>query len=283
MTRLAPWWIAGIFLVLLACSAWAQEEVTINRVPEERLALHTIDVTVDEAGSASVREQYFFSFFAGEDDQFIIDYQENTPSLSAWRNDYPFIHPYIGIESNTENIEFLLNETANGQPILTLSYKIPAGVVQQIQSDTQGRSTVWRLSDTALLSFISGGRIDVNPKTLIKIAFPRDSVVDSKNFPAGVTVSGNVVSITNIQSNSFNLQYTLLTPIASPVDASQLVIGLVNSPFFSALLVLLLFVSAYVALNRDMIAGQIENYVVEHTEFKGARSDADFETEDNPE
>ncbi|MDZ4256820.1 MAG: hypothetical protein U1C71_04375, partial [archaeon] len=263
------WGWGVLFLLIMGGMVFGQ---TPNRVPEERVALHTIDVTIDEEGRAGVQEQYFFSFFAGEDDQFERDFQENTPSLSAWRDDYAFIHPHIGVESAITNLEFLLNQTTTGQPILTLKYVIPSGIVQEVRTENVGRSTLWRLSDTALLSFISGGRIEVGSQTLIKIILPRDALVDTKNLPPGAGANNNVITLTNFQSNSFTLQYTVLAPIASPIDSGKLVRGFIDSPFFLALLVILLFVVAYVGLNRETIFSQVENYVVDHTEFKGNHS-----------
>ena len=262
-------WI-GIALLLVIGMAWAQE--VVPRVTEERVSFHSIDVFLDEDGSASVNEQFFFNFFADEDTQLEIDFQENTPSLIEWKRDYAFVHPYIGIESQVEGLEFLLKTTVSNQPTLQLSYNYPAGLAQKLSTENQGRTTRWKLSETTLLNFISSGSIRVNEKTQIKIHLPSNGVVDKRTLPQGLLEADNTITLTNFQSNALGVEYVIITPIADPIDTSKLVSDFLESPFFVFLLVLLALIVAYTYINRESISVQVENYIVEHSEFKAPKT-----------
>lgn len=273
--------LLSVFLILsLATNGWAQE--TIFRAGEKQVAFHGIDVIIAEDGSARVEEQYFFSFFAGQAEQFEQDFEENTPSLFEWKKDYPFIHPYIGSENQTENVEFLLNRTANQEPTLTLSYDYPSGLTQKIKVGTEGRSTRWKLSEIALVQFIAGGNINIPTDTQIKMHFPSSAVIDTKLLPQGITVVGNVVTITNFQSNSLAIEYTVLTPIADPIDAGKIFDNAIKSPLFAFVIAILAGIGLYIGLNRDEISVKLEDYVIEHSEFRPQPKqdiDADLEGE----
>lgn len=260
------WHLIGIGLLLLAAMANAQ--TTISRVTEERVSFHSIDILVSADGSATVTEQFFFNFFADEDTQLESDFQENTPSLAEWKRDYPFIHPYIGIESQVEGLEFLLKTTVSNQPTLQLSYRYPIGLIQKISTDNQGRTTRWKLSETTLLNFISSGSIRVNEKTQVKIHLPAVAVVDKRSLPLGLLDTTNTVTLSNFQSNALSVEYILITPIADPIDTSKLISDFLQSPLFLFLLAALALVIAYMYINRESISTQVENYIVEHSEFK---------------
>jgi hypothetical protein len=269
-----------LLLLQLASPSWGQE--TIFRASERQLSFHGIDITIAENGSARVEEQYFFTFFAGQDEQFEIDFEQNTPSLFEWKSDYPFIHPYVGSESQTENIEFLLNRTANQEPTLTLSYDYPIGLTQTIKVGSEGRSTRWKLADIALVQFIAGGNINIPTNTQIRIHFPNTAVVDTKLLPPGITLTGNTMTITNFQSNSLPIEYTVLTPIADPIDAGKIFDNAVKSPFFAFFIAIIAAIGLYIALNRDELSEKVENYVIEHSEFRPQPKqdiDADLDAE----
>jgi hypothetical protein len=251
----------------LAIPAHAQE-TTISRVTEKRVSFHAIDVYLDADGSANVSEQFFFSFFAGEADQFERDFKNDTPSLALWKHDYPFVHPNIGIESQAENIEFLLKKTGSDQPALEISYKYPPGLGQKVATENQGRTTRWKLAETALLNYISSGSINIDQKTQIKIHLPTNAVVDKRLLPQGILDASNVITLTNFQSNALQIEYVIIAPLADPIDASKLVSSFVNSPAFIFFIVLLGIVIAYLYINREEVSQRIENYVVEHSEFK---------------
>ena len=244
----------------------AQEE--IFRATERQLAFHGIDLFILEDGSGRIEEQYFFTFFAGQAEQFEIDFEQNTPNLFEWKEDYPFIHPHIGTESRSENIEFLLNRTANQEPTLTMSYDYPIGLAQTVKIGSEGRSTRWKLGDTALVQFIVGGSINIPTDTQIRIHFPSNAVVDIKLLPPGITVTGGTVTITNFQSNALPIEYTILTPIADPIDAGKIFENAVDSPLFAFFVAIIAAIGLYIALNREELSQKVENYVIEHSEFR---------------
>ncbi len=272
----------GVVLALaLAPGVSAQE--FISRVTEERIGFHSLDVFINDDGSATVEERFFFTFFAGEAVQFEIDFAQNNPSLSEWKQDYPFIHPHMGLENNASGIEFFLNRTANGEPTLSMTYDYTKGLVEQVKVGTQGRSTRWRLSEIALLQFIAGGSIDIPSNTQVKFHLPPGAVVDTVLLPQGVSAAGNVVTLTNFQSNAFRLEYSVLTPIADPIDVGKVVDALIRSPLFAVFLAIVALGVVYVALNQERLREQVEDYVIEHSEFKPNQKkevDVDWETSD---
>ncbi len=277
---IARGFILALILVQIATLAIAQ--VTITRAGEKQVVFHGIDIYLQENGSAKVEEQYFFTFFAEQDELFEIDFEQNTPSLFEWKADYPFIHPYVGSENQSENIEFLLNRTANQEPTLTLSYDYPTGLTQTIKVGTEGRSTRWKITDVAFVQFIAGGNINIPTNTQIRIHFPNNAVVDTKLLPPGITVNGNTMTITNFQSNSLPIEYTVLTPIADPIDAGKIFDNAVKSPLFAFVIAIIAAIGLYIALNRDEISEKVENYVIEHSEFRPQPKqdiDADLDTE----
>ena len=257
----------GILLALAVLPSVSAQEF-VSRVTEERVGFHSLDVFIHEDGSASIEERFFFTFFAGEATQFATDFAENNPSLAEWKQDYPFIHPHMGFENNASGIEFFLNRTANGEPTLTMTYEYPKGLVEQVKVGTQGRSTRWKLTEIALIQFIFGGTIGVPANTQIKFHLPTGAVVDTTLLPQGVNAIGNLVTLTNFQSNAFRLEYAVLTPIADPIDVGKVVDGLIRSPLFAVVIAVLALSVIYVALNQEKIRTQVEDYVIEHSEFK---------------
>lgn len=272
----------GILFVLAVLPGASAQEF-ISRVTEERVGFHSVDVFIHEDGSASIEERFFFTFFAGEATQFEEDFAENNPSLSAWKQDYPFIHPHMGLENNASGIEFFLNRTANGEPTLTMTYEYPRGLVEQVKVGTQGRSTRWKLSEIALVQYIFGGTIAVPENTQIKFHLPAGAVVDTTLLPQGVNAIANLVTLTNFQSNAFRLEYVVLTPIADPIDVGKVVDGLIRSPLFAVVLAIIALSVMYIALNQERIRSQVEDYVIEHSEFKPAQKkeiEMDWETDE---
>lgn len=259
-------WIILVILLFLGM-AYGQEVTITPRVTESRISYHSIDVYLENDGSANIQEQFFFNFFAGETEQLEKDFQENTPSLAEWKRDYSFVHPYIGIENRVEGLEFLLKKTVSNQPTLQLSYKY-SQLSQKIATENQGRSTIWKLSESTLLNFISAGSIIIDERTQIKIHLPTNSVLDKRPLPNGIADTGNIITLTNFQSNSLNVQYTILTPIADPIDSSKLISNFLESPLAVFLLAIIALIAAYVYINREGLSEKIENYVIEHSEFK---------------
>ncbi len=268
MSARNAWGIAGIVtvLLLLGMSVWAQE--TVFRVTEKRIGFHGIDVFVTENGAATVEERFFFNFLAGEAAQFEKDFVENTPSLSNWKDDYAFVGPHIGSEGQVRNVEFLLNRTSNGEPTLTMSYAYPTGLVQEMDVESQGRSTRWKVSEIALVDFIESANIRIPANTQIKFHFPSSSVIDTTLLPQGVSAVNGVVTLTNIQTNALRIEYLLFTPIADPIDLGKIVQDFQQSPLFILVIAAIAIVGVYIALNRETFSKKIEDYVIEHSEFK---------------
>lgn len=268
-------------LMILSISVTAQEN-TVFRVKENRVSFHSIDVLLNADGSASVEERLSFAFFAGEAEQFVKDFAENNPSLAEWEADYPFIRPHIGLEARASNVEFLLDRSENGDPSLTVSYQYPAGLVQPLRESNQGRSTRWRLADNALVSFIEGGNIVIPANTQVRIHAPSGAIVDTSLLPQGVSAGNNIIPLTNFQSNSLEIQYTLLSPIADPIDAGKIFSDFTKSPLFALILGILILMGAYGIVNREKVSEGIENYLIEHSEFRPSPKqdiDADLEAE----
>ncbi len=257
-----------VLVLFIGFLGMVNSQLITPRVNESRINFHGIDVFVSEDGSANIEERFFFTFYAGEASQFEKDFEENSPSLAAWKKDYPFVQPHIGVENNSRDFQFFLNRTPIGEPTLTMAYDYPTGLVQQIRNNTQGRGTKWGLVDNTLLDFVTGGTIIIPSNTQIKFHFPNSSVVDTSLLPNGVTASGNTVTLTNFQSNALQVQYTVLAPIADPIDASKLFSNLIQSPLFIFVLIILGIGVAYVATNRKEITEKIERYVIEHSEFR---------------
>lgn len=268
-------------MMILSASASAQE--VVNRVTEKRIGFHGIDVFVSENGSATIEERFFFNFLAGEATQFEKDFVENNPSVEEWKEDYPFVSPHIGSVGQVRNVEFLLNRTANGEPTLTMSYAYPTGLVQEITTDSQGRSTRWKITEIALVDFIESANIRIPSNTQIKFHFPSSAVVDATLLPQGVSAVNEVVTLTNIQTNALRIEYLLFTPIADPIDLGQIVQNFQQSPLFILIIAMVGVIGLYVALNRETFSKKIEEYVIEHSEFKTKPKqdiDADLGTEE---
>ncbi len=256
-----------IFLLFLTgTGVYAQE--TTPRVTEKRIGFHGIDIVVNENGSATIEERLFFNFLAGEAAQFEKDFVENTPSLNEWKLDYPFVSPHIGSETQIKNVEFLLNRTGDGEPTLTMTYTYPTGLVQEIKVESQGRSTRWKVSEIALLDFIESANIHINANTQIKFRFPGSAVVDTSLLPQGVNTINNTVTLTNIQTNALKIEYLLFSPIADPVDLGNIIQNFQQSPLFILVLAMIAVAGVYIGLNREQFSKKIEEYVIEHSEFK---------------
>lgn len=274
-------WIAG-FILLLLFSTIGVAQTTIPRVTENRLGFLSIDIFIDEKGSATIKEQYFFNYFAEEAEQFIQDFEENTPSLLEWKADYPFIKPHIGNESQTENIAFALNNTAEEQPSLTLTYTYPKGIVDILSSQNQGRSTLWKLSDIVLVQFINSGSILINEQTQIRIHIPSNGTINEKLLVEKVSLIDNTVTLTNFQSNALAIEYSVLTPIANPIDTGKFLEDFINGPLFIVLIVILGIIIAYGMINKEKISRKVEEYIVQNTELKPEQDqeiESIFETE----
>ncbi|MFH0970262.1 MAG: hypothetical protein V1776_02260 [Candidatus Diapherotrites archaeon] len=269
----------GILTLLLSGMAFGQGAF---RIEEKQIAFHDIDIFIQENGKARVEEKFLFNYFAGQAELFETDFEENNPSLFEWKKDYPFIHPYIGLESQVEGIEFILNHTTSQEPALTLSYDYPQNLVQPIKIGTEGRSTRWKLADLWLVQFIAGGNISIPINAQVKIHFPSNAIIDTKLLPPSVVVSGNIITITNFSGNALPIEYTVLTPIADPIDAGKIFEDIASSPAFAFIIAFLAIGGLYVGINREKIARKIEEYVIEHSEFRPQPKqdiDADLDSE----
>jgi len=125
-----------------------------------------------------------------------------------------------------------------------------------------------KLSDIALVDFIESANIHITANTQIKFHFPNSAVIDTSVLPQGVIATSNVVTLTNIQTNSLRVEYLLFTPIADPIDFSKIVQNFQQSPLFILVIVIVAVVGLYIALNHELFSKQIESFVIEHSEFK---------------
>ncbi len=269
-----------VLLLLLGTVGFAQENTEPARVTENRIGFHTIDIFLSESGAATVKEQFFFSFFAGEAEQFEKDFQENTPSLAEWKKDYPFIHPTIGNEAQAEGLEFVLNKTTQDQPTLAITYRYSSGLVQQVNVDGQGRIVKWKIADNAFVQYVNAGSILIDEKTQIVIHFPTNSVVDKSILPPSVVSDNESITLVNFQGNNLPIQYTTLSPIVGPVDWTKALRDFMQSPLFFVLAILLIAAGIYLFANREDVSRRIETFVIENSEFRPAQKqdiDADLE------
>lgn len=224
-------------------------------------------VSIDGQGFASVTENYILGFISDfEFNDFKKSAQRNTSSLSAWKSDYNFFTPHFaGSTGNTIISSFITFD--EGSKTLTLKYALQKKFAN-LQSSEQ-RSDTYAVPDSQLAEFNVGGTIVIPENTTIIIMPPANSEVDATKLPDKVRViNGNQIVLSGIQSNSLNVQYNVLKPIAPTSD--DLFSGISNT-YILAPLVALIIIGIYV--KRDEIEEKVEDYLVEHSEIKPRESE----------
>ena len=226
-----------------------------------------IEVVVDGEGFASVTENYFLSFISDfEFNDFKQNANKNSASLSVWQASYDFFKPHF-TESAGNKITssgIIFDETSK---TLQLKYGLTEKFATLLTSEQ--RSDTYSIPDSALAAFNIAGTIVIPENTRIVIRLPENTEVDTEKLPDKVEVAfGNQIVLNGIQSNSINIQYSLLKPIAPKSD--EIVQGISNTYIFAPLAVLLL-IGTYA--KREEIEKIVEDYIVNHSEMKPRESE----------
>ena len=220
-----------------------------------------IRVNVDGDGDASVRETYslrFISIFEQED--FSQKAIENSSSISAWQADYEFFEMHFArtiSDIQTSSITF-----DNDAQQLTFEYTLKERFAT-LKTQEQ-RSDFFEISDRELFAFNDSGTIVIPDNTQIEIVLPQNSQIDSQNLPDKAIIAGTSILLSGIQSNSLNISYRTLKPIA--FSGNDFITGISNFGLFIA--VILAVAAIIIYTKKEELENKIENYLVEHSEIK---------------
>lgn len=233
-----------------------------------------ITVNVDGQGYASITENYQISFISDfEFNDFKESAKRNASSLSSWQATHDFFKPHFGETAGnsimTSSITF---DEVSRTVILRYSLQEKFAALER----SEQRTDFFVVPDSRLAAFNTGGTIVVPDNTRIDVMLPQNSEVDVSSLPEKVEVAGNRVSLGGIQSNSVEIRYSVLKPIApSSNDILQGISGI----YILAPVIALLLAGIYV--KRQEIEKRIEDYLVEHSEIKprGAEDELSLDLE----
>lgn len=231
-----------------------------------------IRVNVDGEGHASVRETYslrFISVFEKED--FNNKAIENSSSISAWQVDYEFFQSHFaGTISDIQTSSITFDNDAQQ---LTFEYTLKEKFAT-LKAREQ-RSDFFEISDRELFAFNDSGTIVIPDNTQIEIVLPQNSQIDSQNLPDKAVIAGTSILLSGIQSNSLNISYRTLKPIA--FSGNDFINGISN--FGLLIFAILAGGIVIVYMKREELENKIENYLVEHSEIKTRNPEEGIELE----
>lgn len=231
-----------------------------------------INIDMDETGYAVITENYNLQFISPfEKNDFNVEAIANSSSVSAWQADYEFFLAHFA--KNAESINSSSITYDNEAQRLTFEYKLKEPLANLIEQEQ--RSDLFEINDREFFAFNESGTIAIPSNTEIRINFPSNTQINGDELPAKAVITGNSILLTEIQSNSLNISYTILKPIAPTV--LKLFEGISNIyVILGPILVLVLLV---VVIRRKSIEKTIEDYLVDHSEIKSRapKEEIDFD------
>ena len=247
-------------VLLLALNVNALEVVNLEIV-----------IDLDDSGNAIIQENYNLQFISPfEKEDFNVESIANSSSVSAWQADYEFFIAHFA--RTTENINLSSITYDNEAQKLTFEYSLKEPLASLIEQGQRADS--FEINDREFFAFNESGTIVIPDNTEIRINLPSNTQINSNELPSKAIITGSSILLTGIQSNSINISYTLLKPIA---PTAQLFEGISN--IYVILGPLLILVLLVVLVRRQSIEKRIEDYLVDHSEIKSRapREEIDFD------
>ena len=245
--------------------------LTLNAQATEVINLE-INIDIDNSGNATITENYNLQFISPfEKKEFNDEAIANSSSVSAWQADYEFFIPHFA--RNTENINSSSITYDNEAQRLTFVYTLKEPLASLIEQEQ--RSDLFEINDREFFSFNKSGTIVIPENTEIRINLPSNTQINRDELPSKAVITGSSILLTGIQSNSLNISYIFLKPIAP--TGLQLVEGISNTyVILGPLIILILLI---VVVRRQSIEKRIEDYLVEHSEIKSRppKEEIDFD------
>ncbi|AJF60739.1 MAG: hypothetical protein J4224_04185 [Candidatus Diapherotrites archaeon] len=238
---------------------------------------HSIEVSIEDNGSASVIERYAIEFESVLDvDEFQENKQRNSSGLAAWKADYPFFFPQFGeIAGNKLERSFVsYDEESN---TLTLEYRLREAFPSLLADEP--RTTSWSISSAQLSAFQKENLIVIPENTSIEFNLPSTAEVSEPSLPAGASLVGKTIVLRGLTTSHLDMKYSVQKPIVQTVNSIQLIQEFISNSSNLALIVVGFIVIGIVFLKRKELSERIETYIVEHSELEHQKPEEEIELE----
>ena len=245
--------------------------ISLSTFPQA-LSMESLDIAIriDQQGNGYITENYMLQFSSPfEFEQFKQSAQENSSSLLSWQADYDFFYTHFVTEAGTR-----LNSSSitfdEQRKVLTLEYDFKDRFATLIKQEQ--RTDLYRIDDTKFASFNSAGTIVIPEDTTIRIRVPSNAEIDLDKLPQNVQLAnGNQIVLSGIQSNSIDIEFRVLKPIA---PSGNIIPGVSN-----VYLTIPILITALILLytKKEGIEKKIEDYLVEHSEIKSRQPEEELD------
>ncbi len=254
--------IALVFAILLVLSSLASAQVY-------QITTKSIEIAVDEDGGAQITEKFFLSFpDAYQVQLFREEIVDIGVDLWGWQQLNDEFKPTLGKEQDqvVSDIGFVENDFK----YLEIKYTLKEPLMAK-QSETSRRAE-FALNEKFFSGFLDGSLWVLPTNVSIIIDLPLQAELTNDIKPEA-NVSGNRIVWTGYKStNVLSLKYTLWKQI-STVTLNELAAGIAQSELFTPLLGVSVVILLAIVWKRKAIAGKIESYLVENSEFAEAEEE----------
>ncbi len=230
-----------------------------------------VQIQIDSEGKAEITEYYSLGFSSPfEEREFTQKATEYSSNLSVWQAELEFFFPHFEeIAGNTRTQTAITFDDVT--KILTLQYGLNEPLARLISEEQ--RTDLFIIDSKQWAAFKEAGAIVIPENTSIKITVPINSEIDATKLPSQASINNNEIYLTGIQSNSINIEYKVLKPIAP--SGGELFQGL--SDIYLILIPILVVALIIGYFKRDEIDSRVESFVVENSEIKRRETEDDFE------
>lgn len=245
------------------------------------ITLHSIDVTIDAAGKASVVEKFFLNFpYYYHKNQFREKSSELGTNLEAWKEFDPNIKLSVGnvgdLVPYSGSISFIENENS----YLELSYELEEAVMKK--TDETSRVIEYELKKKFMNNFLEKPFYVIPEKTTVRFLLPKEATIKAADIKPSAEISHEpnykAVSWEGVKkTTTMQLKYSYWKQLSPIISISLIVKGFLEETakeiqILLAVIVIVLFAVIYA--KREKLSRKVTNYVIKHTEF------AEHETEE---
>lgn len=226
---------------------------------------NSIQINVDSAGNAQIRERYFIQF---QNEQQLAEFRTKVSeigvSVDDWKTYDTRIYPRIGRKEDyiVNGISFTENE--GSLDFLEINYALKTPIMEK--KNETSRIIDYSLKTKFLNEFIDGTLWAIPRGTSITIQFPLGVEIQGPVKPDAV-VENNYVRWTGyVFGNELELNARYFKQIAS-FDLEEALQEIIKSDLFMILIAAIAIISAVIIAKRQAIAQKIENYLIEHSDL----------------